>query len=227
MEAQTASLNIMLASMPDAFLKAMNLGNTFNGGFEALLLTKQFAMILPVLMLILVNGLAGSAIAQEIDKDTILLYLTQPISRTKYYFSKYTVGILTIAIFSILSVLTTLPIAWLFNIEIQAQHFVIFTISTFLFGSALFSIAYCVSALVSETSKVSFVTTSVFLVSYVLNLISQLNDNLINLKYFSLLYYFGPSDTFVDSSVLIFSCIIIISTVAGLVAFKRRDISIR
>ena len=227
LQAQTESLNTLLASMPQGLLKAFNLSSNYNNGLEALLITKQLSLVLPVLMLILVNGLASTAIAGEIDKDTILLYLTQPITRLNYFLSKYVTGLVAIFVFAFLSIMPAIPIARIFNAEVQPEHFIVFTTSVFLFGWALYAIAYVVSAFSSEASKVTAISTGVFLFAYITNVVYQLVDQLVNLKYISLMYYMGPADQLIPYSVPVFLAVIVLGTVSAAYVFVNRDISIR
>lgn len=227
LQPQLAEANKLMASFPPALLKAFNVSTDFNLGVESLLVSKQFGLVLPVLALILTNGLAGSAIAGEIDRNTIHLYLSQPISRAKYYWSRYFTGVILLIIFSALSVLITIPFAAMFNIDIIASHYFTFTLSTILFSWALFAIAYCVSAIFSDSGKVIMITVGLFLIMYVFNVVAQISDQLVDLKYLSLIYYFGPTSELVPYSLPVFITIIIVATLSGLFLFQKRDISVR
>lgn len=224
---QMKALNELMVSLPPAFLKAFNIEGQLNSGFESMLVTKQFGATLPILLVILTTSLAGEAIAEEIDKGTIQMYLTMPISRTKYYISRYLSGLLFILVFSILSVLIAVPISWVFNLEASISHYLVYTISTFLLGLTLFSIGYLISSFSSDTKKVVLVSIVVFIASYILNTISGLTTSLVNLKYFSLIYYFGPSENIVEYSIPIFIGISVICFLIGLKIFEKRDISVR
>ncbi|MCK9368395.1 ABC transporter permease [Candidatus Dojkabacteria bacterium] len=225
--AQMADLSKLFTTMPEPILKAFNMSANFNVGFESLIVSKQFGLVLPILALILTNGLAVNAIAGEIEYGTINLYLSQPISRTNYYCSRYFADLFMIIIFSICSVLVTIPFGRMFNIDINVSHYLVFTLSTILFSWTIFSIGYFASAIFSEGSKVTMITVGVFLVSYVLNVISQLSSSLSNLKYISLMYYFGPATQLVQYSVLIFILLITLFSVLGFLIFKNRDISLK
>lgn len=226
-QAQSADLNKLLESMPVSLLKAFNAYTDFNTGVESLLISKQFGMVLPILALILANSLAGSAIAGEIDRNTIHLYLSQPISRAKYYWSRYFTGVVLLIIFSAASVLVAVPFAAMFNLDITVSHYYTFTLSTILFSWTIFAIGYCASAFFSDGGKVTLITVGLFLVMYVFNVVSQLTDSLANLKYFSLMYYFGPAADLVPYSVPVFVALILIFSLAGFFLFQKRDISVR
>jgi putative exporter of polyketide antibiotics len=91
----------------------------------------------------------------------------------------------------------------------------------------LFSIGYLVSSFSSDSKKVVLISIVVFIFSYILNVISGLTTDLSNLKYFSLIYYFGPSENIIEYSIPVFLGISVICFLLGLNIFKRRDISIR
>ncbi|MEI6887095.1 MAG: hypothetical protein WCK31_02545, partial [bacterium] len=103
----------------------------------------------------------------------------------------------------------------------------IYTISTFLLGLTLFSISYLISAVVSDTKKVTLLSIVIFISAYMLNVVSGLTEKLINIKYFSLIYYFGPSENIVEWSIPIFLILSGICFFVGLKMFERRDISVR
>lgn len=227
LSSQMKALNDLMVSLPPAFLKAFNIEGQLNGGFESILVTKQFGATLPLLLVILTTSLAAEAISDEIDKGTIQMYLTLPISRAKYYISRYISGIFFILVFSLLSVLIAVPISWIFNLEASISHYITYTISTFLLGMTLFSIGYLVSSFSSDSKKVVLISIVVFIFSYIFNVISGLTTELTNLKYFSLIYYFGPSVNIVEYSIPIFIGISVICFLLGLKIFEKRDISIR
>ncbi|MEI6887594.1 MAG: ABC transporter permease subunit, partial [bacterium] len=127
LESQMKSLNELMASLPPAFIKAFNMEGQLNGGFESMLVTKQFGSTLPILLVILTTTLGADFLAGEIDKGTIQMYLSMPISRTKYYISRYLSGSLLILLFSIFSVLIAVPISWIFNLEVTPLHYIIYT----------------------------------------------------------------------------------------------------
>lgn len=224
---QMKSLNELMVSLPPAFLKAFNIEGQLNGGFESMLVTKQFGATLPILLVILTTSLSAEAISDEIDKGTILMYLTQPITRAKYYLSRYLSGSIFILIFSLLSVLVAVPISWIFNLDVTPSHYITYTLSTYLLGMTLFSIGYLVSSFSSDSKKVVLISIIVFIFSYILNVISGLTTDLSGLKYFSLIYYFGPSENIVEYSIPIFIGISVICFLLGIKIFEKRDISIR
>lgn len=226
METQTDALNAMITSMPAEFLKAFNIEGTMNNGLESLLVTKHFSLLVPIFIVILSNILAGNAIADSIDKRTILLTMGQPVSRGVSYFSLYLSGLFAMFLNAV-TIATALPFARLYNITLNSDHIINFVFQTLLLGVAMYSFSFMISAQSSDRGRVSGLTTGVFVVSYVIKLVAELTDSLSFLKYTSVLYYYGPFPDTSFESVLTLFAVALICVYVGLKLFIRRDIQVR
>ena len=87
------------------------------------------------------------------------------------------------------------------------------------------------SAYFSEKSKVYGVAGGIFVVMYVLNIISALKDNLADFKYFSFFHYFDAASTLTKGilraeSIWVFTGIAVASTLVAVWRFKKRDVAV-
>lgn len=174
---------------------------------------------------------AGGTIAGEIEKGTIGTLLSQPVSRTKLFFSKYFAGVCSLIIFIIASVGAVIPIAFLYKIDFWSRNFLTLAGMAFLFGLALYSFTIFLSAISSERSRVYGIVGGILFIMYVLNIISGLRVELKNIQYASIFHYFNSSSLLVHNHVGllefgIFSGIIVLSTGLAVILFNKRDISI-
>lgn len=227
MSAKADELNVVISTMPKEFLTAFNAEFDINAGFEGLLITKQFGLILPILGFILANSFAIHSFAGEIEKGSVLLYFNIPISRGNYLLIEVLSSSFMILLFSLFSVLSTIPVAEFLNLDYSTKTLVTISISTFLFSIALYSISLLFSVINSYSSKVTQISTLIFFLFYIFNIIYQLAPDFEKLKYFTLFYYFGPKGDFIEYSILVFLTIFIMLTSFSYYLFSKRDISIR
>ena len=230
MQSQIDSYSQLVKSFPPALMKAFG-ADTSLVNFEGLLGTKQFGFMWPLLCIFLVVSCIGSELAGEIEKRTIGMWLSLPVSRMKVYWAKYTGALIVLAVFTLLSILTTVPIAAIFHVAITNSHIYSLTFVGFMFGFAVLGLAACASAFFSEKTKVYASIGSLLFVMYVLNLLSGLVSGLTNLKYASFFYYYNASDLLAGRHISAVSTLVFVAVGAGFAAlgaaiFARRDISI-
>ena len=231
LQSQAKDLSKIFDAMPKEVLKAFGAEGTGLEGVESFLAGKQFGLVWPLLAIILMLNRAAGSIAGDIEQNTIGTLLAQPFSRFKIYATKYTAGVITLLLFVVFSVLVSIPIISAYHLTYSAGYELLFAGMCVLYGLAIYGMGMAVSAVVNERSRVYSIVGGSVVLMFVLNLISGLKPSLENLKYSSFFYYFNPHDILVNhhinsASVILFGVIAVVGTVAGLVCFTRRDISI-
>ena len=229
---QAAELNKVLEQFPQGFLKAFNVGDvsTILTNFESFLASRHYGLLWPIMALMLAIGLAGNAIAGEIESGRIEFLLAQPISRTGLFISRYLSGIILLLLFVAASVLCVPFIATMFNVDYTLESYFILAYMGFLFALTVFTLAMFFSTVFSEKSKVSLYMTGIVIASYTANVVANLNTDLENLKYLSFFHYFDANIALVDrefdgTGILVFLCIIVVCLIAGIIRFNHRDIA--
>jgi len=218
--------------MPEAMMKAFNIDlNTFNT-LDGFLSTDPFAFLWPILMLFMVISSAGGSIAGEIEKGTMELLLSLPVSRLKIYFAKYFSNLIGLVVFIILSVLTAIPIAKLHGQSVSSPHILLMALLGLIFGLAILGLGMFFSSLFNEKGKVYFATSGILIVMYVLNILASLKDSINDLKYASFFYYYNPAKALQYGEIdkyafLVFIGVAVVFTVAGAIIFNKKDISSR
>lgn len=227
---QSATMEQMLKSYPEAMLKAFNFDIKSFTTLEGFLSTEQFSFMWPLLAILATVGFAGSAFANEIEKGTIEILLSEPISRAKLFMSRYFAGLFILIIFTIVSVFSALPLAKAYNIEVSNEGFATMALLCFIFAWAIYSLSMFFSAAFSDKGKVFFITGGILVAMYVLNIVAALKESLADLKYGSFFYYFNPTNALYNNKIdhwayLVFMGTVVMFFALGAIWFSRRDIA--
>ena len=225
---QSATMMKLLESYPQTMLKAFNIESLDFTHLENFVAMEQFSFVWPLLLIFLLVSLAGAAIANEVEKGTIEILLSQPISRLKIFFGKYLAGIFSLIVFTIISIFAVAPIAAIYHIDYQFANFATIAILGFIFGLAIFSLSVLFSAIFSDKGKVYFLTGGLLVLMYVLNIVASLKESLTDLKYLSFFYYFNSSKTLVHNEIdqwayVVFLGVAVVTTFLAILIFKKRD----
>ena len=140
--------------------------------FGSFLAMEHFSIMWPILIIVLAISFGSAQIAGEIEKGTIEMLISQPISRIKLFFSKYIAGAFNVFVFTVVSILSVVPLAAMHGIEYNPDIFIIMTVLGLLFGLAVFSVSMLASSIFSEKSKANFTVGGLLMASYVINILS-------------------------------------------------------
>jgi len=229
-QAQQATYDQLLNSMPKALLEAFNIGKSAPT-LMGYMVAKHFGFVWDLMIILLMIAYSGGAIAKEIDARTMGLLLSLPVSRLRLYLVRLAAGISGLAIFVIVSELATWPLAKAFGYITSLHDIVRVGLLGFAFGLAILCLSLMVSAAVSEGGKVYAVMGGFLLVMYVLNIVASLQDKAADLKYASLFYYFALG-TVIDGghldpkALLVYAGISLAAAIIGALIFVRRDASV-
>lgn len=230
---QAVALSGLLDAYPKGFMEAFGITNLQDqfAHLGSFLSTEMFSLMFPIMLVALVVGLATSALAGEVEKGTIELLLSQPISRLELYFGKYLAATKSLALFVAVSVFSIAPLAAIYHADFDWGSLVRFAVIAFLFGLSILSLGFLASSLFSDKGKPSFSVTGVVIVMYVLNVIAGLKPSLVNLKYVSLFHYYDPASTLGAGALLdaravwVFIGISAVATILGALWFNHRDLA--
>ncbi len=233
MSKMSDTLDKLMVTMPPALFKAFNIdpSSLSFGNIESLLASKHYSMIWPMMAVILAISLASHLIINEIDNGTAESLLSLPIKRAKIFVSRYITGLLMLIGFNVISIFSIIPLAAIHDVDFIWQNNVTLFIGSTIFSWACYSIAIFVSTIFSEKSKATMTTGGIILLAYFINILAGLNDNLVNMKYFSIFNYYSSEslllkNIYPDYFVWAFSVIIISLSLAAFIRFKSRDVSV-
>lgn len=212
-------------------MKAFGVETVNFGSIESYLAMEQFGIIWPLMVSFLMISLAGIMLAGEIEKGTSEILLSRPVSRLQIFWSRYLVGIAVLIVFILCSVMATIPFAKIYNVDYSLNNFWTLSAACFLFGWAIFSIAFMFSAMFSERSRVYMLTGGLLVLMYVIKIISALKESLENLKYFSFFYYYDANRALVENIIdgkvwVVFISVAVTCTLIGMLVFRKRDVAV-
>ena len=227
---QQQNLEQLIKAYPESFLKAFNFDIKSFTTIEGFLSTEQFSFMWPILLIFILIGFAGGALAGEVEKGTIETLLSQPVSRAELFFSRYLAGVVMLILFVVFSIFAAIPIIEIYNISYKFENFFAVAYLGLLFGWAILSLGFLFSAIFSDKGKVSFITGGILVVMYVLNIIAALKDNLADLKYASFFYYFNASKALIYNEIdqwsyVVFIGVAVVCTIVGAIWFSKRNIA--
>jgi ABC-2 type transport system permease protein len=222
--------NKLLATMPQGLLTAFNFDINSMASFEGFLSSENFGVLWPIMVIVLINSVAGWTLAGEIEKGPMDLLLAQPVSRRKVFWGKYLSGLSLVFLFTVATVLTSIPLAQYYQLDYQAVHFYTFAIIAFLFAWSIYSLSFLFSSMARDAGKATMPALLIVIVSYAINIVSRLKDNLKDLQYVSIFHYFDPVVTLEHGqldphSILMFAGIIVVCTLLAAQIFQRRDLN--
>lgn len=231
LKSQMVSYDEILKSFPKGMLEAMGIQQLNMHNFESYFSAEYLSLIWPILAVIFAISQAGRSLAGGVESGAIGMELSQPISRTKLFFSKYIGGIINLTIFTLVTILGVIPIAAIFNADVVVGHWMMLCGMSWLFIVAVYSMAFAVSAVFSDRAKVYSIIAGTVLLMYVVRVIAGLQEKVDWLRLASFFYYYdGPGilakGSIMRSGVGVFLATIVVTTLLGAWWWQRRDISV-
>ncbi len=230
---QAGQFEQILKTFPPDIFKAMNMDSTSMSfsTLESYLSTEYMSFLWPILAIVFAISMANYIFANELDKGTIETLLSLPAKRIKIFFERYLTGLVLIAGFCAFSIMSAMMLAQLHNIDYIFNNFLTATIGSFVFMWAVYSLGILSTVVFSEKGRSTMVASGVLILMYVVNIISSLNTDLENLRYFSFFNYFNGSEllaknAFPEYMFIGFSGAILLTTIFAAVRFSKRDLSV-
>lgn len=231
MQEMAGDLMKIMEGYPEAFTNMFPITEASFTSIENFLAMEQYSLMVPILIIFMLVAIAGVALAGEVERGTVEILLSRPVSRIKIFFARYLVGIFSLTVFIVLSTFMIIPLGELHNIDYVLKNFTSISILCFLFGWAIFSMAMFLSALFSERSRVYMIMGGMMVSMYVLQIIASISDKWQNIQYASFFYYYDYEQALLHNSITtlniaIFTIIAIVFTLGGMYWFKRRDMAV-
>jgi len=228
---QSGEYEKLLASFPKELWEIFGLqdGNFSMSTLEKFISVEMYSLLWPILSIIFFISIGVGLIAGEIEKGTIEIILSLPISRIKAFLSKYLAGATIIIILSFVSIYSVIPIARALNIAYNVETYHKLFLTGTLFCLSGFSVVMLLST-IFDKGKTILIGTGIYFMMYVITILSALKDNLKDLQYFSFFHYLDASRVLSENkldehSILVFSAVTIICTIIAVYIFHKRDIT--
>ncbi|MBU6389272.1 ABC transporter permease subunit [Patescibacteria group bacterium] len=229
-KSQAQSFNQLIQQMPEGLRSAFGADAFDYSNLGSYLSTEMFGFLWPLVMIIFTLSWAANALAGEVELGTVEIVLSKPVSRLRVYWERYLAGVAALFIYVVFSILSLIPFARLYSIDISHLHPVLLSLLCFLFGMAVFSLGTLLSAIFSDKSKVYAFGAGLLVLTYVLNIVASLKDSLSDLKYGSFFYYFNPAQAIVHDKIVtegywVFILFSLVTVLLGAWYWNRRDIT--
>lgn len=224
---EAAELQKTFDSLPDAAVQLFG-GSTDFFSPVGFLNSQIFFLMLPMILVILAIGLGSSLIGREEDEGTIETLLSRPISRSKFLLAKARVGGCILSLVTIVSLLTTVIIGKIVDLDVPISNIVWATFACWMLVFSIGAIAFLLSSLGKARSASIGIAAFVALGGY---LVSSLSGTVEWLKGPSKLFpfhYYDPEailrGTFSWFNIAILFGIVVVCAFFSWIAFRRRDI---
>lgn len=218
-------------ALPPAMLEMFNISSMID--FSNLIDYFGYAFQF-ILMVVCIYGaiLGTSALSNEENEGTIEFLYSKPITRNSIVLKKILVSVISLAIFMIILGVISLGFIFAFTNDKSNIMDTIFTmkevfVGSFLVGLVFMSVGFLISVLLKDNKSPIQIGLGVFFATYMIGVISKLNDDLEFLKILS------PYDKFVPSEIIangldipyvgISIVIIALSIATTFVLYKKRD----
>lgn len=228
---QAEQFELLVKSYPEGFLKAFGIedGIVFSN-IDNFIATEHYSLMWPILVIVLGISYASTTIAGEIETGAADVLLAQPLTRAKIYWTKWLIGVKVIATFTLLSIWSIVPIAAMYNVEINLSNYLKLTVAALAFGLAVFSLALAISAASSTRGRVTGTAGGLIVAMYAIDLVAKLKESFADIGYVSLFRYFEFTNTLVKGNlepipIIILLGVMLSTTVAGYLIYTKRDIT--
>jgi ABC-2 type transport system permease protein len=196
---------------------------------ESFISVEMFSIFWPVVAIIIIVNLGTAMIGGEEDKGTLILLLSLPVTRIRLFLGKYLASLCLIALFCFASVYSVIPYASLYNIEynLEVYH------KVFLTALAFCTCGLTIAALCSvlwEKGKASGAATGIYLIMYIIYIVSALKDELKDLRYLSFFHYLDlpgvlSNNRLDGQGIFVFLAVTAVTLTATLWIFNKKDYS--
>ena len=233
LQKNAVQFDAVMKTFPPEMFKAMNMdpASLSMGNFESYLSSEFMSFLWPILAIVFAISLANYICINEVDKGTIEALISLPAKRIKIFIQRYFAGLLLLFCFCLISIFAVIPLAEIHNINYVFANYKVAAVGLMLFIWVVYSTATFVSVIFSEKGKSSLTVGGILVLMYVFNIISALNSQLVNLKYFSIFYYFNGSEllgkgAYTEHIFIALGGVALAMVILSVIVFRKRDLAI-
>lgn len=230
LQKQAENFNELFKSYPKGLMEAFGAQTNSFDYLDTYLATETFNFTWPLLVVLIAVSFAATGIAADIERGSVEILLSRPISRFRVYIGRYLAAATVIVILTAIAVFSPLMFASFQGISFHASAFGTFFILALLYGLAVVSVSFVISAFCSDKGRAMSLAGGLFVFMYLANIFGLLSEKvrwMTNISYFK---YFDPIEGLVHHHLdamplLIFGGSILLATVVGAWWYQRRDIA--
>ncbi len=192
--------------------------------------TMEFAVLWPLLIGVYAI-FSGISVAREAERGTLDLLIAQPIRRYQVIISKFAVFILGAVVIAVASLLGLMAGAGLINEPVNITSLSLVLAEALLFVLAIGGYTLLLAAVFLEPRKSLLLAGVITAAMYIINFMVPILDPAVEwIKNVSLFNYYQPQQIVTSGSldgtaVAVYSGVAVVSFIAAVLIFQRRDIS--
>lgn len=184
-------------------------------------------------MILLFLGIfyGASLISREVDKNTLDMMLSLPISRTRFISEKFLVYISNTIFIPLASIAITIILQFTINEEFDTIAFVYASFAYWLLFVALGTISLLMGTIFLDSTKSYVASGVVILGMWIFQRVAGLVSSLKDFQYFSIFYYVNGANVLKNGIESVYGDIILVLVVsilcflASIAVFNRRDLT--
>ena len=220
----------MIETMPQGFRALIKASGEYASEEMGYLAVGFREPIYLIIILSFVIASSSSAIAKEIERGTIFLLLSRPVSREEFFLAKFATTFIGTVLLLCFAILGTWLGSLVFGVN-GIDYDLVFKIqiNVFFLAIAVAGIGYLISSILSEGSKTLALSSGVTVLMFFIEFLADSLPSIDWIGYVSVFHYYEPS-ILVNSESLSWgnlSILIIVGFIGLILAtimFKRRDI---
>lgn len=230
MSGNLATLEQLWENYPDA-IKNMFGANVSITTFDGFLTLEYFSLMWVIIVVAFSISVATSSIAGEIEKGTMELLLSQPITRRATVITRmifHLAGLVLIILATILPIVALTP---LIDAELDYAGVLALCASSLVFYLAFASVAFLVSALLSDRGRAIFISVGILIFSYAIDILASFNETIDRIHFLSFFDYYDPyrylhDVSFAWGDLVILAALFVVCSIGAVVWFEKRDIAV-
>ncbi|GMB08111.1 ABC-2 type transport system permease protein [Thermolongibacillus altinsuensis] len=228
---QQKEMTKLLESLPESMIKAFGLDQLNIGDLMGYYGVRVYAMT-TLLGSIYSAILASNILAKEENEKTIEFLLSKPITRSQIVTEKLFVVLVNIFILNGVSTIASI-IGFQFtkDQEVPTDTFTLLIVAAILLHLTFAALAFMLSSIMKKTRNILSVSLGVVLVTYFMNILSGISEDIEFLKYFSPFKYVDPAPIINDNAIeplyiFVMAAVILISIVMAYMVYRKKDIAV-
>ncbi|MCQ5365964.1 ABC transporter permease [Anoxybacillus salavatliensis] len=226
---QQKEVTKLLQSLPPAMIKAFGMDQLSIGDLTGYYGVRVY-MMTTLLGSVYAAMLAANIVAKEENDKTIEFLLAKPVTRGEILTNKWLVVVVNILILNVVSLLVSLigfQMAKEYDVSLKAIY--LLTLATVFLHFTFASIAFLLSTMMRKTRNASSFALGLVFVTYFMNMMSSISEDLSFLKYVSPFKYVDAAPIIYDLQIdplytSLMIAIIISSIVAAYAIYQKKDI---
>lgn len=176
-------------------------------------------------------GMLGAKVItkEEMDKTSEFLFV-KPISRSRILTNKISAGIVCLAVFNLVLLLSTSLFFYVLESSVPIEELISLNISFLIFQLIFFTLGMFIPSIGKSMKGAGAKIAIIIFICYMFNVVWQLNENLEFIKYLTPFAYFPINEIIEGNSfdiayVIISIAIIFICTAYTYIKFNKKDLT--